>query len=303
MIKAEASFEDYSDESMEGRTEELIQLGAEVTNTTLTAEEDNSTPESNDDDDFDSENPEDDPNFDLPRSSTAPTTPSTSDGEESRNLQGSVPRNWDWRAKGAVTAVRNQGVCGSCWAFTTVANIEGLYYNKYKVLKTLSEQQLIDCNVNNAGCSGGTLPKAFTYVKNAGGINLRSSYPYLSRKSVCRFNPSEKYGLINGYVSPGMSETAIKNMLYEKGPLATAINARPLHYYRGGIFSPTTANCNPYAVNHGVVIVGYGTQNGVDYWIVKNSWGPNWGEKGFFRIRRGTGACGVNRMVYSGTIS
>jgi C1A family cysteine protease len=178
-----------------------------------------------------------------------------------------------------------------------------LYYNKYKVLKALSEQQLVDCNHNNAGCSGGTLPKAFTYVKNAGGVNLRSSYPYIGKKSTCKFNTNTKFGLIKGYVSPGMSETAIKNMLYQKGPLAAAINARPLHYYRGGVFKPTTAKCNPYAVNHGVVIVGYGTENGVDYWIVKNSWGPNWGEKGFFRISRGSGACGINRMVYSGVIN
>jgi C1A family cysteine protease len=299
MMRAEVEFEDYSDGAME-KTVVLSQEVPQTDDATLRHLEETKNHAYSDADDYESEDPDDDPNWDMPEPFGIKTI---TDVPKASNLKQSVPPNWDWRAQGAVSYVRNQGTCGACWAFTTVANIEGLYFNKNKRMKVLSEQQLLDCNTNNGGCSGGTLPLAFTYVKNAKGIMLRNKYPYTGQQAGCRAGTDEQFGEIKGYVSPGMDEIAIKNMIFNKGPVSAAINSAPLYYYRGGIYDPSQADCNPYGVNHGVTIVGYGSQDGVDYWIIKNSWGPNWGEKGYFRIRRGTGACGINRMVYSGVLA
>jgi len=301
MMKAEVQFEDYSEAVMERKTTTIEEQSS--TNSTNSTEGLRHLDEYvyTNDQDYESDDPNDDPNWDLPDPFAYRNISVMVDAEQAKNLR-TVPSTWDWRARGSVSYVRNQGVCGACWAFSVVANIEGLYYNKHKQMKILSEQELLDCNTNNSGCSGGTLPIAFSYVKAAGGIALRNTYPYVGRQTGCRVVSEEKFGTIKGFVSPGMNEEDIKNMLYSKGPLSAAINSKPLYFYRGGVYSPTEAECNPYGVNHGVVIVGYGTQDGVDYWIIKNSWGPNWGEKGFFRIRRGTGACGINRMVYSGVL-
>jgi len=256
MMRSEVQFEDYSEGAMEKIVEQNTQMGQSQNTTEQST---NSTQEGlrhldedfvyTSDEDFESDDPKDDPNFDKPDpfGYTTIVVPTT---EEPSNLRKTAPKHWDWRAKGAVTYVRNQGVCGACWAFTTVANIEGLYYNQNKELKILSEQELLDCNTNNSGCSGGTLPLAFNYVKNAKGISLRSRYPYVGSQKQCNSTPQEKFGTIKGYVSPGMDEEAIKNMLYSKGPLSAAINSRPLYFYRGGVYDPSTTECNPYGVNH-----------------------------------------------------
>jgi len=306
MMKTETEFEDYSDEAMTAKNITDLSRPHEVIVPNATDADHspfNHTYDS--DEDFESDDPNDDPNYGqfMNLTTSAVEEEQTEAENKKRNLQGSVPYGWDWRRKGAVTYVRNQGTCGACWAFSTVANVEGLIYNKYGVLVALSEQHLLDCNTFNNGCLGGTLPVAFNYVRKSGGINLRSTYPYRGVKMACRANYQSTFGTLKGYVSPGMNENDIKNMLYAYGPLSAGINSRPLYYYVGGVFNPTTYQCSPYGINHGISIVGYGTTaSGMDYWIIKNSWGPNWGERGFFRIRRGTGACGINRMVYSGLL-
>jgi cathepsin F len=219
--------------------------------------------------------------------------------EHTRNLQ-SIPLSWDWRSKGAVGPVKNQGSCGACWAFATVGNLEGLYYRKYGVLKNFSEQHLLDCSTANYGCNGGFFEKAMSYIRNAGGIQQTGDYgSYKAYRKTCSFNRSKATAQVKSWTFVGSNEVTIKNYLYNNGPIAVALNANTLQYYRGGVVNVSCSR----AVNHGVTLVGYGSANGMDYWIVKNSWGANWGEKGFFRIRRGVGMCGINSYVVSAVLA
>ncbi len=226
-----------------------------------------------------------------------------SEEEHERNLQ-SVPSRWDWRSKGVVTRVKHQGRCGGCWAFSAAAVIEGQYARKYKKLRSFSEQQMIDCSYYDNGCNGGLMHTAFNYVRRAGGLMKRSTYPYLGYRGVCKFRSDKVVARVRGYTSAGTTnENTIKAFLYKTGPLAITINARNLQYYKRGVYNVPYRKC-PYAPDHGVVLVGYGTTSkGMPYWIIKNSWGPKWGENGYFRIRRGKGLCGVNRYVYSAKLA
>lgn len=225
----------------------------------------------------------------------------TNKTDSGRNLQSKIlPSKWDWREKGAVTKVKHQGICGCCWAFSAVGNIEGLYYNKYKNLVSFSEQNLLDCNSMTRGCNGGTASSAFDYIKKSGGLMRSSQYKYKAKKSNCKFNPSLSAVKIRGYSTPGRDENKILQMLYKEGPLAVAINAKYLQFYRGGVLDMSKNKCNPSQLNHAVTLVGYGTTtSGIPYWIAKNSWGARWGESGYFRIRRGKGVCGINMFVTS----
>jgi cathepsin F len=219
--------------------------------------------------------------------------------DEQRNLQ-AIPYSFDWRTKGAVGPVKNQGSCGVCWAFATVANIEGLYYRKYGVLRNFSEQQLLDCSLANFGCNGGFMEKAMTYVKNAGGLQQTGDYgTYKQYRKTCTFNKNKAVAKVRSYVMLGTNEVTIKNYLYNNGPITAALNANTLQYYRGGIVNVSCSR----KVNHAVTLVGYGSSNGMDYWIVKNSWGPYWGDKGYFKIRRGVGMCGINTYVVSAVLA
>ena len=219
---------------------------------------------------------------------------------EKEPLQASV----DWRTKGAVYAVKDQGQCGSCWAFSTAANIEGQNFIKHKTLIPLAEQQLVDCDHNgDQGCNGGLMENAFAYLKSAGGIMGQADYKYTAREGTCRFKKTSVKVVVTGFVKPSSDdETALATFLGKTGPLAVALNAEPLQYYDGGIFNPDESECDPQGIDHAVTMVGYGSENGQDFWIVKNSWGASWGEQGYFRIARGTGACGINTMASSATI-
>lgn len=215
---------------------------------------------------------------------------------ESQNL--TAPTSVDWRSAGAVGPVKNQGECGSCWAFSTTANLEGLYYIRNKQSVVLSEQSLVDCDRVDSGCNGGLMENSLTFVKN-NGIASSSSYPYRGYEQTCKsFTPVMK---VRGYkFAPSKSEEDIKNMLAQTGPLSIAVNAEPFQYYYGGILDLDSYDCDPDGLNHGVAIVGYGSENGVEYWIVRNSWGRSWGENGYIRLRLGKGVCGVNQYVISG---
>lgn len=214
-----------------------------------------------------------------------------------------LPKNWDWRMKGAVNAVQNQGTCGGCWAFSAVANLEGQYFKKFGVLPKFSEQQLIDCDGSNSGCGGGIMHNAFTYLKDAG-VSESANYPYQEVQGYCQYNANFGNNLVRGYSFAGTeSEKKIRRMLYEVGPLAITINASYLQYYNGGIINIPYEYC-PYAPNHGVNLVGYGkTETGQKYWIVRNTWGPYWGEGGYFRIARGVGLCGINKYVVTAVLN
>lgn len=214
-----------------------------------------------------------------------------------------IPESFDWRIKGAVSPVKTQGSCGSCWAFTALSNIESQYFIKYGVLPNLSEQQLIDCDTSNSGCLGGVIHYAFNHARLNGGLVPESKYRYLGYNSYCKFNPNDVVVKVKAYQMAGtMNEELIKEMLYKKGPLAITINARTLQYYTGGIINLPYSYC-PYAPNHGVNLVGYGVSPfGLKYWIVRNTWGAYWGEGGYFRIARGRGLCGVNGYVATAII-
>ncbi|CAL9147323.1 oryzain alpha chain-like [Musa acuminata AAA Group] len=212
------------------------------------------------------------------------------DGEE-------LPESVDWRAKGAVAAVKDQGSCGSCWAFSTVGAVEGINQIVTGELITLSEQELVDCdNAYNQGCNGGLMDYAFEFIINNKGIDTEDDYPYRARDGTCdQDRKNAKVVSIDGYEGvPQNDEKALQKAVANQ-PVSVAIEAggREFQLYQSGIF---TGRCGT-KLDHGVVAVGYGTQNGEDYWIVRNSWGGDWGEAGYIRMERNlntsTGKCGI----------
>jgi len=215
-----------------------------------------------------------------------------------------LPYSWDWRTQGVVGPVKNQGTCGGCWAFSANVNLEALYARKYGVYRSFSEQQMIDCDYTNNGCYGGNQQNAFMYVRSAGGLQSNGNYPYTNYRKYCAYRSSLATGIrVKSYFNAGQNEQTIMNYVYTTGPLSVAFNSSQLQYYRGGVITSGYSTCSPYRLDHGVAIVGWGSQNGLNYWIVRNSWGPNWGEGGYFRVARGYGTCGINQYVVSATLA
>lgn len=215
-----------------------------------------------------------------------------------------LPQAFDWRAKGAVNPVKDQKSCGSCWAFATVANIEGAGFVTNQKLLSLSEQELVDCDTTTGdhGCQGGLPSNAYTdMVKNNLGLERERAYPYRAEDGECRASKSKEVAFISGWKSVSQDEGQIAAALMKYGPLAIGINAGPMQFYSGGIAHPSRFSCDPTALDHGVAIVGFGTQGGEKFWIIRNSWGAGWGEDGYYRIIRGQGACGLNTMVTTAT--
>ncbi|GER36972.1 cysteine proteinase [Striga asiatica] len=212
-----------------------------------------------------------------------------------------VPKSVDWREKGAVTRVKNQGTCGSCWAFSTVAAVEGINQIVTGNLTELSEQELIDCDTTyNNGCNGGLMDYAFAYIAEKGGLHKEEDYPYAMEEGTCGLDMAESEVVtIDGYHDvPANDEQSLLKALANQ-PLSVAIDAsgEDFQFYKGGVFD---GSCGT-ELDHGVAAVGYGSIEGSDYIIVKNSWGPTWGEKGYIRMKRNTGKsegkCGINKMA------
>jgi len=220
--------------------------------------------------------------------------------------EGVAPDSHDWRDHDAVTQVKDQGSCGSCWAFSAIGNIESQYKLNIKEDILLSEQELVSCDKgDDQGCEGGLMETAFKYLETVGVVG-ETDYPYDGVDEACALDGKKVLAKVTNYAFAGTSdEKQIKELLYTNGPFAIAINATPLQWYFGGIVDPwiPSLECDPASLNHGVLLVGYGSEDGKDYWIIKNSWGGNWGEKGFFRMARGKGTCGVNTYVISATVS
>jgi cathepsin F len=220
------------------------------------------------------------------------------------NIDEPVPESFDWEEQGAVTEVKNQGSCGSCWAFSAIGNLEGQNKIVNGKLVSLSEQELVDCDKVDQGCNGGLMENAFDELIKIGGINTEEAYPYKGRGGKCEFDGKKETVKVLSFVKlTTTDEEEIKEALFKTGPLAVALNATPLQFYFGGVFHPWKATCNPKGLNHGVLLVGYGEDNGKKYWKVKNSWGKGWGEKGYFRIFRGDGTCGINTDVSSAVVA
>ncbi|KAK7310834.1 hypothetical protein RJT34_08588 [Clitoria ternatea] len=209
-----------------------------------------------------------------------------------------LPESVDWRKKGAVAKVKDQGQCGSCWAFATVSAVEGINKIVTGDLITLSEQELVDCDRTvNTGCDGGILDEAYEFIINNGGIDTDEDYPYRGVDGICdQYRKNAKVVVIEGYEDvPDSDELALKKAVANQ-PVSVAIEAagREFQLYVSGIF---TGRCGTN-LDHGVTAVGYGTENGIDYWIVRNSWGESWGEKGYIRMERNIatskeGKCGI----------
>ena len=214
-----------------------------------------------------------------------------------------LPKSWDWREHNAVTSVKNQGQCGSCWSFSATAAMEGAWAISTGKLIDLSEQQVMDCSSKyiNFGCNGGEMDHAFDYAID-NGMCLDEDIPYNAVSQACS-DEEKKCNKVADFlycmdVTPN-NEQVLMQAVYET-PVSVAIEAdvRVFQFYSGGIIDSSTCGTS---LDHGVVIVGYGTEEDKDYWIVKNSWGEDWGENGYVRIARGSsttdnGVCGIAMM-------
>jgi cathepsin L len=208
-----------------------------------------------------------------------------------------IPVSVDWRKEGIVTPVKNQRQCGSCWAFSTTGSVEGAHAQATKQLVSLSEQNLVDCSVpqGNHGCQGGLMDSAFRYIISNHGIDTEASYPYTATgPNACHYNANTRGATLTSFrdVARG-SETALANAVAD-GVVSVAIDASHSSFqlYTGGVYNEPA--CSTTQLDHGVLAVGYGDQNNVAYWLVKNSWGANWGLSGYILMSRNrNNQCGI----------
>jgi len=225
-----------------------------------------------------------------------------------------LPEEFDWRTHNppVVTDVKDQGRCGSCWAFSTTGNIEAIWALAGNPLVPLSEQQLVDCDhvcnqyrVCDSGCNGGLMENALTYTIKNGGLQAETTYPYEARNGACRADNSQIVASITNFTwIPSRRPDQMMYYLVESGPFSVAADATSWQFYRGGVWSTPCGT----RLNHGILLVGYGVERSnlfggnTPYWIIKNSWGKDWGEKGYIRVERGNNRCGLEDYCITATI-
>ncbi|OMO92545.1 hypothetical protein COLO4_17497 [Corchorus olitorius] len=236
--------------------------------------------------------------YKVPANVHAPTSsPFNSYIAEVTDVIANAPTSLDWRELGAVTRVKDQGSCGSCWIFAAVAATEGITKIKTGVLLPLSEKQVLDCSGNQKGCNGGYLDEAFKYIIRNKGLTMECNYPYTARQGTC--DPVKQAAVVAKISSYGLAaryneQELLKAVLIQPILVGIEASGQDFRHYKSGVFS---GNCGT-KIDHAVTVVGYGTsQDGIDYWLVKNSWGEKWGEKGYIRMKRNVaaseGLCGI----------
>jgi len=213
------------------------------------------------------------------------------------------PNAFDWRTKNGITAVKDQAQCGSCWAFSCTESIESVHMIKgNKQVPALSPQQIVDCDKTDGGCNGGDLPTCYQYVKTTPkGLETNAEYPYTARDGTCRADPSKESNPITGfqYVIPRGStdENSMASFVAANSPASIIVDASSWSSYHSGILKSTQCG---HGLDHAVQAVGYDISGG--YWIVRNSWGADWGEDGFIRLQFGKNTCGMDSEVTVPTI-
>jgi len=236
-----------------------------------------------------------------------PFTPVSAEYKQKNMLLPRVasPDTFDWRSKGAVTAVKDQGQCGSCWAFSVTENIESVWILakglNNETLPPLAPQQIVDCDTSDLGCSGGNPPTAYDYVQSAGGLDDEKDYPYTAQDGTCAFKSSAVVAKITGYkYATDGDEGTMKDNLASWAPLSICVDARYWQDYTSGIM--TEWQCDWIVqLDHCVQAVGYDTTASTPFWIVRNSWGTDWGEDGYIRLQYGTNTCGLTQESTSAT--
>jgi len=219
-----------------------------------------------------------------------------------QNSGKAIPSNVNWVTQGGVTKVKDQGVCGSCWTFGTSGAIEGAYFAKYGTLVSLSEQQIVDCSwgvwiTGNSGCDGGFANYAMQWIMDNGGMALEQTYKYLMMDHWCnaadKSSPVKLIGYVN--VTEGSEDDLADAVVL--GPVAVAIDASQpnFYFYMSGVYYNANCKNDINDLDHEVLVVGYGTtEDGQDYWLVKNSWSTHYGNNGYIMMARNRGNnCGI----------
>jgi len=211
-----------------------------------------------------------------------------------------APVSWDWRTKGVVTKVKNQQQCGSCWAFSTTGSTEGCHALVTKNLVSVSEQNLVDCSTSqgNQGCDGGLMTQAMDYIIQNKGIDTEASYPYTAEDGTCAYSPSHIGATLKSYTNVITGNEADLLLKAVSGPVSVAIDASQssFQFYSSGVYYEPA--CSSTQLDHGVLVVGWGVSSGTDYWLVKNSWGSDWGLSGYIMMSRlKSNNCGIATMA------
>jgi len=227
------------------------------------------------------------------------------------NVNGN-PLSFDWttRSPSIITSVKSQGLCGACGAISAVGNIEGQWALAGHPVVDLSASEIVDCSHSYRGCTGGWPANSFSDLLEAplfGQVNTNSDYPYSMVAQDCSFKNESRGAKISSFKSfstvdsPPLKDEELENLLISVGPLSVCINGMSLQYYDSGIDQPT--NCSSSLITHCVLLVGYGEESGTQFWKLKNSMSEEWGEKGYYRLLRGTkesgGTCGIGVAVSS----
>jgi len=218
-----------------------------------------------------------------------------------------VPDVFDWRPKGAVTAVKDQAQCGSCWAFSVTENVESVWMLAKGLnnvtMTALAPQQIVDCDGSDAGCNGGNPETAYEYIESAGGLEPEKDYPYTAVDGKCNFKKADVFATISDYkyATTTRDETTLKTNLASWAPLSICVDARYWQDYTSGVM--TADECDWIVeLDHCVQAVGYDLSGSTPFWSVRNSWGTSWGEDGYIRLEYGNNACGLTEEATSAVV-